>query len=83
MVLHLARQRTGLTLLEIGELAGGMEYKAVSAQIRRFRTQLGHQQSLKKKACLAQSRLDHKHTLGIAHWLSAQPHRRPWMKRVV
>ena len=55
MVLHLARQRTGLTLGEIGELAGGMGYKAVSAQVRRLRARLATQPALKRKekACLA------------------------------
>jgi len=34
MVLYLARQRSGLTLSQLGELAGGMAYKTVFAQVK-------------------------------------------------
>ena len=36
MVLYLARKRSGLTLREIGEHAGGLEYKTVGKAIERF-----------------------------------------------
>lgn len=36
MVLYLARKRSGLTLREIGECAGGLEYKTVGKAIERF-----------------------------------------------
>jgi len=36
MVLYLARRRSGLTLREIGELAGGLDYKAIGKATERF-----------------------------------------------
>jgi len=36
LVLYLARMRSGLTLAQIGEKAGGMEYKTVSMAVKRF-----------------------------------------------
>lgn len=36
MALHVARHRTGVTLRELGEAAGGMDYSAVAAALRRF-----------------------------------------------
>ena len=35
MALYVARRRTGLTLRELGEAAGGMDYTAVSMAIKR------------------------------------------------
>ena len=54
MVLNLARQRSGLSLREMDARAGGMDYKAVSVQIRRLRKQLGTEPSIRRaeKACL-------------------------------
>lgn len=36
LVLYLARLRSGLTLTQIGEKAGGMQYKAVGKAVKRF-----------------------------------------------
>ncbi len=36
MVLYLARMRSGLTLKEIGDAAGGIEYKTVGKAVKRF-----------------------------------------------
>ena len=46
LALYLARKRSGLTLCEIGEKAGGVEYKAVSAAVQRFAKRLESDQSL-------------------------------------
>ena len=40
MVLCLARERSGLTLRKIGELAGGLEYRTVGKSIQRFKERL-------------------------------------------
>jgi len=40
MVLYLSRRRGGQTLAQIGELAGGMAYKTVFAQVKRFEAKL-------------------------------------------
>ncbi len=40
MVLYLARMRSGLTLRQIGDAAGGMAYKSVYERVRRFKQQL-------------------------------------------
>jgi hypothetical protein len=48
LVLYLARMHSGLTLREIGEHAGGMDYKAVSARVGRFRRQLASTRSLRR-----------------------------------
>jgi REP element-mobilizing transposase RayT len=48
MVLYLARRRSGLTLSQIGELAGGMAYKTVFAQIKRFKLKLEKDASLRE-----------------------------------
>ena len=39
-MLYLARERSGLTLKEIGARAGGMEYKSVGKAVERFRRRL-------------------------------------------
>lgn len=49
MVLHVARHRTGLTLRELGEAMGGMDYVAVSMGIRRFDKKLQENKALKKR----------------------------------
>jgi hypothetical protein len=54
MVLCLARQHSGLTLNEIGECAGGMEYKAVSAQVSRFKKRLAGDAWLRGKVAQCQ-----------------------------
>ena len=48
MVLYLARERSGLSLRQVGELAGGLEYKTVSASVRRFVKGLGKDKSMRK-----------------------------------
>ena len=55
LALYLARKRSGLTLREIGEKAGGMEYKAVSTAVQRFAKRLECDRSLRRtvKQCLA------------------------------
>jgi len=55
LVLYLARKRSGLTLREIGEACGGLEYKAVSKAIQRFEASLRKDDALRRLAprCLA------------------------------
>ena len=36
MALYLARRRSGLTLKEIGEFAGGLDYKVIGKATERF-----------------------------------------------
>ena len=50
MVLYLARMRSGLTLREIGEAAGGMEYKTVSTSVRRFKTRIAREPIMRRLA---------------------------------
>ena len=52
MVLCLARERSGLTLREIGELAGGLEYRTVGQSIQRFNERLKKDRSMRKKTDL-------------------------------
>ena len=40
MVLYLARRRSGMTLREIGECAGGLDYKTIGKATERFCCQL-------------------------------------------
>jgi len=47
LVLWLARRFCGLTLRELGEGAGGMDYAAVSVMLRRFDGRLGQDRSLR------------------------------------
>jgi len=47
-VLHQARERSGLTLAEIGERVGGMTYNAVSVAVRRFRLRLTKDRELRE-----------------------------------
>ena len=54
MALYLARQHSGLTLREIGECAGGMAYKAVSAQVSRFKKRLTDDAWLRRKVSQCQ-----------------------------
>ena len=46
LTLHLARRCTGLTLRELGEAAGGMDYAVVAAAIRRFGIKLAVSRAL-------------------------------------
>ena len=52
IVFHLARERSGLTLREIGELAGGLEYRTVGQSIQRFNERLKKDRSMRKKTDL-------------------------------
>ena len=47
MVLSLARQRSGLTLRQLGERVGGVNYWAVAKAVKRFETRLGRERALK------------------------------------
>jgi len=46
MVFHLCRQATGMTLRELGEAAGGLDYAAVSVAIRRMGQRLREDSAL-------------------------------------
>ena len=46
LTLHVARRCTGLTLRELGEAAGGMDYAAVAAAISRFGIKLAEGRAL-------------------------------------
>ena len=47
MVLSLARQRSGLTLRELGERAGGMDYGAVAKAVERFEARMQRDRTLR------------------------------------
>jgi hypothetical protein len=57
MVLLLARRRSGLTLAELGEKMGGMNYKGVSNAIRRLESRMKKERKLRSvlKTCLEQT----------------------------
>jgi REP element-mobilizing transposase RayT len=48
-VLHLARKRCGLTLRELGELAGGMDYRSVASALAWFERRLREDAALAKR----------------------------------
>jgi putative transposase len=48
MALYVARRCTGLSLRELGQEAGGMDYTAVSMAIKRFEQRLGRDRSLRQ-----------------------------------
>ncbi len=52
--LHPARMKSGLALRRIGEIAGGMDYKAVGKAIGRFKASLDHVPARRRlvKRCL-------------------------------
>lgn len=56
LVFHLARRHSGLTLRQIGEKAGGLDYVAVSNAVRRFEKRLEEDRTAQrlKKAAEAQ-----------------------------
>ena len=56
LVLYLARRRSGLTLREIGDWLGGVDYKTVSKTVERFARKLEENKELAKitKRCMAQ-----------------------------
>jgi len=47
-VLCMARENTGLTLRELGEAAGGMDYAAVGEAVRRLKQRLKEDRSIRK-----------------------------------
>jgi len=47
MVLSLARRRSGLTLREVGERAGGMDYRAVGKAVERFESKIAGDKRLR------------------------------------
>ena len=50
LVLYLARKRTGLTLRELGEAVGGMDYKVVGKAVQRFKKRLREEKVLRDLA---------------------------------
>ena len=62
MVLYLARLRTGLSLKEIGTLAGEMEYKNVSTRVRRFEKRLVEDRQLRELAKRCMGRMTNDET---------------------
>jgi REP element-mobilizing transposase RayT len=56
LTVYLARKRSGLTLRQIGESLGGMEYKAVGKAAQRFEASLPRDRTRKKmvEECLAE-----------------------------
>jgi hypothetical protein len=62
MVLYLARLRTGLSLKEIGSLAGEMEYKNVSTRVRRFKKRLVEDRHLREIANRCMKRMTNDET---------------------
>jgi chromosomal replication initiation ATPase DnaA len=62
MVLYLSRRRSGLTLAQIGEAAGGMAYKTVFAQVKRFQSRLKEDTSLRETYEQCQNELSNNET---------------------
>jgi REP element-mobilizing transposase RayT len=56
-VLYLARERSGLTLADIGRRAGGMDYKAVSAAVSRLKKRLAKEPELRRRIERCRARL--------------------------
>ena len=48
LVMRTARRYAGMTLAEIGEQAGGMDYAAVSIGLKRFEIRLAHDKTIEK-----------------------------------
>jgi len=53
----LARERSGLTLAEIGMRIGSMDYNAVSAAVRRFKDRLAKDREVREVMEQCQKRL--------------------------
>ena len=49
LLLWAARQHTGLTLREIGEAAGGMDYTAVAMAVKRFEQKATRDPNLRRR----------------------------------
>lgn len=56
MVLKLARRYTGMTLAQLGEQLGGVDYAAVGMGLHRFEKRLEKDQKL-KRLCVAAGRM--------------------------
>jgi putative transposase len=56
LVLYLARKRSGMTLCELGQAAGGVDYKSVSKAVKRFERKLESDKALRQitERCLNQ-----------------------------
>ncbi len=63
MVLYLARQQSGLTLAEIGEHAGGVEYKTVGKAVQRFARIIQEDKTLRLLSRKCLDRLSRRDTL--------------------
>jgi chromosomal replication initiation ATPase DnaA len=48
LVLYLGRRKCGLKLKELGDLAGEMDYAAVSAAVKRFERRLARDSKLRR-----------------------------------
>jgi chromosomal replication initiation ATPase DnaA len=48
MALYVARRCTGLTLRQLGQEVGGMDYTAVSMAVKRFEQRLSRQATLRQ-----------------------------------
>ncbi len=59
VVLEIARRQCGLTLKEIGEAAGGMDYRCVATAIRRIRKRALKDRALRSEIQLTESRVTH------------------------
>ena len=46
LVMKVARQYAGMTLAEIGEKAGGLDYAAVSIGLKRFEARVAHDKTI-------------------------------------
>jgi hypothetical protein len=57
MVLYVARRRCGLTLRELAELAGGMDYSSVATAVRRFARRAGRARKLHELIIAAEMEL--------------------------
>jgi hypothetical protein len=55
LVLYLARQRSGMTLAQLGTSAGGLDYRCVSYAIRRFAKRIKQDRKLRKLVSKASS----------------------------
>jgi len=55
--LYLARQRAGLKLRELGDLAGGIDYRSVGSAVRGFKRRLARDRQLAEKIKEAETKL--------------------------
>jgi hypothetical protein len=55
---HIARKHAGMTLREIGEAAGGMDYGAVSMMLKRFEKRLESDGNIRRHLAKAEEMLN-------------------------